>query len=96
MNAPNEGGRTPLHLAASCGHAEMTSALIDNGADVNRRDHRGETLLHLSAFFQHLNCMAALIEGDADVTARDRDGNTPLHVVARMNRDRAAGLLLDA
>ena len=96
LNAVNERGRTPLHVAAAYGHTEMTSALISVGVDVNRRDFYGESPLHLSAFYQHLDCMEALIEGGADVAARDLEGDAPLHVAARMNRNRAAALLLDS
>ena len=38
VNAVEDGGRTPLHFAASLGHGEVTAVLLRAGANVNTRD----------------------------------------------------------
>ena len=50
LNATNELGETPLHLAAwNNSNPEVTKALIDRGADPNATNNYGETPLHLAA-----------------------------------------------
>ena len=38
-------GKTPLHHAASDGHAEMVELLLERGAHINARDNYGRTAL---------------------------------------------------
>lgn len=40
--------RTPLHLAARCGRADVSTFLCDKGADIEREDDNGMTPLHLA------------------------------------------------
>ena len=46
LNAGDENGYTPIHAAASYGHRELISILIERGADVHARDTDGDTPLH--------------------------------------------------
>jgi ankyrin repeat protein len=58
--------------------------LIDNGADLEAKDHAGRTPLHLSASAGwNLECVTLLIEQKAKVNARDRQNNTPLHILRK-------------
>jgi ankyrin repeat protein len=41
---------TALHIAASGGHAEAVTLLLDHGADINARDNNGDTALDFAAF----------------------------------------------
>ncbi len=45
LEARDELGRTPLHIAAMFGVDDMVALLIDRGADVNARDQWGTTPL---------------------------------------------------
>jgi ankyrin repeat protein len=48
VNARNDNGDTPLHLAAEFGRKEVVEFLLTNKADVNARDNNGETPLQLT------------------------------------------------
>ncbi len=52
VNTPDENGRTPLHLAAKLGFAEIVSKLIFYGAKRDVQDDHGETPLH--AFMKNM------------------------------------------
>lgn len=50
VNAVDDAGNTPLHLAAQClSHAPATGFLLSRGADVRIRNKRGRTPLHEAA-----------------------------------------------
>jgi ankyrin repeat protein len=47
LEARNELGLTPLHLAGKSGQLGAAALLLDKGAEVNARDPDGNTVLHL-------------------------------------------------
>ena len=49
VNAKDDVGWTPLHIAANVGHNEITELLIANGADVNAKGLHSKTPLHYAA-----------------------------------------------
>ena len=49
VNAKDDEGQTPLHLAAEYGQKEVAVILITNGADVNAKTQIGVTALHGAA-----------------------------------------------
>ena len=49
VNAKNEEGGTPLHLAAEEGHQQIVELLISKNADINARDNKGKTPLDWAA-----------------------------------------------
>ena len=82
VDAVNEYGQTPLHLAAWNGHTDIVSALIVVRADVNAVDEDVQTPLHLAAINGHTAIVESLLKAGADVNAKDAGGKTPLHLTA--------------
>jgi ankyrin repeat protein len=82
LNAANDVGRTPLHVAANSGHAELAAWLIKEGADVNRHESSYQlTPLHLAVWNGHLEVTRLLLTHGADVQAREKDNETALYYV---------------
>lgn len=89
VNVANDGGTTPLHLAA-CPH--IAQALIEAGAVVDARDGNDDTPLHVAAAHPEMrDVVECLIGHGADVNAVNREGRTPLdYALARKDGDKAA------
>ena len=77
VEARNEDGATPLHLAANGGHTETAMTIIRAGADVEARNEDGATPLHLAANGGHTETAMTIIRAGADAEARNEDGFTP-------------------
>jgi ankyrin repeat protein len=72
-NSVASSGESPLMAAARTGNAEMVSALLEHGADVNGKERvRGQTALMWAASQQHPEIVRVLLEHGADVHARTR------------------------
>jgi uncharacterized protein len=78
VNEPDNGGDTPLMLAAARGHAKIVAVLLRNGADVNARNDEGKTALHQAGYGGHIATVEMLLAAGPCVNARDNCGNTPL------------------
>ena len=83
LNAVDEYGNAPLHVAAEAGHAAVVEFLIAHGADMSAADSYGGTPLHLAAIDGHAAVVEYLIAKGADVNAKAEDGNTALHMATR-------------
>ncbi|GIZ00743.1 hypothetical protein CEXT_399631 [Caerostris extrusa] len=73
---------TPLMIAASVGCAEIVSALISRGADVNAINETGQTSLHYVASKNREEIVRILLANHANINAADNMGSTPLHRAA--------------
>ncbi len=65
VNAPDESGGSPLHLAARRGLVEITGLLIDAGADIDAVDGRGMTPLRWAIYSLQIETAQALLERGA-------------------------------
>ncbi|KAF0719568.1 Aste57867_937 [Aphanomyces stellatus] len=81
----NSTGMTPLHYAASSGHAGITSLLLDFGADPNCIDHRGATALHWAVYEGFQYTAMLLVGHGADMSVQDTQGQTPLMIASALN-----------
>ena len=78
VNAKNDEGIAPLHLAA---WPRMVELLVSRGADVDVLDETGRTPLIVHAEeAEHCDVMMALLRRGADADAADDDGNTALSI----------------
>ncbi|MBU0586397.1 ankyrin repeat domain-containing protein [Candidatus Micrarchaeota archaeon] len=93
VNAKNNFGKTPLHIAMQLGSIEAVIQLINADAKINLQDAQGNTPIHnaIMAYkgeellHTHLEW---LIAAGADLNIQNNIGNTPLHtLVFRENDD---------
>ena len=79
VNARDEGGRTPLMVAAFNANPEVIKTLITAGADVNATGKYGWTPLMVAGrYSENPEVFRTLIAAGADVNARNDFGSTPL------------------
>ncbi|KAG9415651.1 hypothetical protein AC1031_000034 [Aphanomyces cochlioides] len=83
VNHIDESGKTPLGVAVSKGHIEISIMLMNNGADVRAHaksviDENGATLLAICASTGNDTVAHRLLIHGADVNQHDNYGLTPL------------------
>lgn len=94
IEAENEVGFRPLHVAAANGHTEVVRFLLDHGADINARDRYQTTALHRAASQGHDQVVRFLLERDAWVSLKDGIGRTALHFTVSYDHDLPVHLLM--
>jgi ankyrin repeat protein len=85
------GGATLLMHAVRMGHLQTVLYLLDQGADVNARNHRGNTALFLAVEFRRVPIARELLLRRAKANLRNHAGQTALD---RMRADQAFTLLV--
>ncbi len=81
INAQNEDGETPLHVAIRKNRLDMVKLLIEKGADLKNINTCGDTPLHVAvqnSWFYQFDIVNLLIEKGADVHLENKQGKTPL------------------
>uniref|UniRef100_A0AAR2IMT2 Ankyrin repeat domain 52 n=1 Tax=Pygocentrus nattereri TaxID=42514 RepID=A0AAR2IMT2_PYGNA len=92
-------GRTPVHLAASCGHAEILSSLLSGADHTNPHDQitdrHGFTPAHWAAYHGHEDCLEVVLELKP---CSIQEGNpfTPLHCALINGHSGSAEMLLNS
>ena len=79
----DNNGRTPLHMAAAVGNADIIEALIDIGGDslLMSRDNDGKLALHDCAIGGHVEAAKHLIS-DESLKVLSHDGKSALRLAA--------------
>ncbi|XP_060590107.1 NF-kappa-B inhibitor cactus-like [Ruditapes philippinarum] len=79
LSIKNYEGLTCLHLAASHGHLDSVSMLLDKDIDVNLKEGKtGRTILHNACLTGDLNIVKFLLRHrSCNINARTFDGSTP-------------------
>lgn len=78
INARNNEGATPLHVAAIGGSGEVIEALLSNRAiDINAKDEEGNTPLHWAANHHDEVSFNLLVSYGADRTIVNNEGARP-------------------
>ncbi|XRB15362.1 EF-hand domain-containing protein [Pseudoscourfieldia marina] len=95
-NVNAKDGRTALMMSAAQGHAEIVSALLQAGADVNAKAKDGQTALVHAARKGDAEIVSALLQAGADVNAKAKDGQTALVHAARKGDAEIVSALLQA
>ncbi len=94
-NPDNFNVQSPLITAASLGHRDIVTALLDNGADPDFVDWTARTALVAAAANGETDVAEVLLESGADVNAQPWMGQTALMVAAMNGHTEVARLLLD-
>ncbi|XP_030844117.1 ankyrin-3-like [Strongylocentrotus purpuratus] len=94
VNESNNGGRTPLQLAASNGHLDVTKELISQCADFKKTDRDGWTALHSAAAKGHLDVVTEIISQGVDVGKASDKGWSALYLAAAAGHVRVSSALL--
>ncbi|PHH75993.1 hypothetical protein CDD80_1894 [Ophiocordyceps camponoti-rufipedis] len=80
IDCQDDRGRTALSKAASWGYKSVMKILLDNGADIEARDHDDETplLFAIQSIKHPENATEFLLDRGADIHTRGQNNATPL------------------
>jgi len=87
---------SPLQFASRRGYAEVCTALIDVGADVNKVDDVNWSPLHFAAYWGHTEVAKVLIEAGAKLNVQTSNKETPLHIAVNKTRVNVVQTLVSA
>lgn len=93
LNAVDNRGRTPLHLAALEGKEAPVGPLLALTTDTNLKDNEGMTALHYSVISESLAITKQLLMQGADRQAIDNRGKRPFHLAKLKRNSRIVSML---
>jgi len=82
----NKTGWTPLHYAASGGHAALISLLLENSAYIDAESPNGSTPLMMAAMYGTEASVKLLLQEGADPKLKNQQGLTALDFAQRGKR----------
>ena len=86
---------TYLHFAALHNNVESAKALLNYGANINKKDSNGNTALHHAAISGHRNIVTLLLGRKADPCIRNKQGRTPYDLAIQKKHTQIADLLTE-
>ena len=96
IDARDDSGSSPLHLAAWKGQIPTVEVLVSARANLDARGLYGDTPLHLAASYGQSGVAAVLTNANADINAKDHAGKTPLDWARESNQSATVAMLLVA
>ncbi len=91
--AVNKNGWTPLHYAATGGHARVAAFLIGAHADINAPSPNGTTPLMMAAMYGNADTVKLLLESGAQVQLRNAQELTAEDFAFRAGREDSLKLI---
>jgi ankyrin repeat protein len=99
INAQNNSGRTPIHVACDVGNEDAIELLLDYGAVPNMQDNNGNTALHVCAGSKSIQLLLGRRQASgkrlASLEIPNNKGRTPLHEVCLRGDVLAMSALLE-
>lgn len=80
LNARDEVGYTPMCRAATLGHVDVVSALLQAGANINLANDEGNSPLHLACDECFKDMATLLLKAGAREDLKNRAGKTPVQL----------------
>lgn len=77
---------TALHIFSGCGHVNLTTWLLEKGADPNIQAQDGSTPLHLAVEFNHLNIVKILLHTTNIALLENKEHQSP-YILAELKDD---------
>lgn len=78
VSIKNNGGQTPLHIAAYFDCSAVASLFIKLHADINAQDNDGKTPLHIATEVESEEVEELLMDHGARTDIKDKNGKLPL------------------
>lgn len=94
VNAVDDDGCTPLHMATVCGNLEVVKILLRCGAFLNAQDNEGESPLHYAIRENNLEMVRLLIAEGISINCQNEDGESGLHIAIASGASDIIHLLL--
>ncbi|XP_062501042.1 ankyrin-3-like [Corticium candelabrum] len=96
IDAVDEDGNQPLHLACEKHHTEISRLLLSKGANASAVNGMGQTPLHIVVGNRSelSELCSLLLRHNAKTDAVDEDGNQPLHLACKRRHTEISRLLL--
>ena len=88
----NEYDYTALLIAALDNNTDVIRLLLQNGADVNKRDCLGYTLVHYAAMYNNTEVIEMLIK-QASINITNNEGEKPIDAARRYESEAAVRML---
>ena len=89
----NKPGWTPLHYAATKGHTDIMTLLLDNYAYIDASSPNGSTPLMMAAMYGTPAAVKLLLEAGADPLIKNSLGLTAIDFAYRDNRTESAEII---
>ena len=96
LDAIDNNGSAPIHIAVLKRNTELLGVLSSNGANLNAHDINGETPIIIAVKENAMDVLRFLIDECADVNLKSRDGRTPLQVATELQHADCISLLVDS